>query len=212
METIVSFAINLLIVLVSSLLWRVRGGLGERQGIEIPCNKIYYALFFGLIAWLYMNDWSLALLGVAASYLSYQLYGWGKYVGAVTGGNLDKYEEECELIDDLLDSCRITFGEKSAKVWNFIFRWWPVEERTYYLWEFPRLYGFLGTSLTGLIMSVICGLFLHSWTYILMGAGMGVCYLLGHLVCVYIKNDGKDGWNWGEWIYGAYLGLMLVVA
>lgn len=175
---------NILIVLLSALLWRVRGGLGERQGIEIPCNKIYYALFIGVIN-AYLHGWDIqdGIIGIIAAYTSYQLYGWGKYVGAVTGGNLNKEEKECELVDDLLN-CETLYAS-------------------------PRLYGFFGTSLTGLIITFIIGLAFGELLFMVSGIGMGFCYWLGHIVCDYVKDDGKSGWNWGEWVFGAYLGLFI---
>lgn len=123
------------------------------------------------------------IIGIIAAYTSYQLYGWGKYVGAVTGGNLNKEEKECELIDDLLN-CETLYTR-------------------------PRLYGFLGTSLTGLIITFIIGLAFGELLFMVSGIGMGFCYWLGHIVCDYVKDDGKSGWSWGEWIFGAYLGLFI---
>lgn len=202
---------SFLIIALSALLWRVRGGMGERQGIEIPCNKIYFAIFIGVVNSC-IHYWTIkdGVIGVIAAYTSYQLYGWGKYVGALVAGHLNKLEKECELIDEILDACRITFGKKSAKLWNFLFGWIvKVEPKTYYLWDYPRVYGFLGTSLSMFIVTFIIGLAFGSLSFMLSGLMGGFCYYLGHLVCKYIKDDGKNGWNWGEWIFGAYLGARI---
>ena len=44
----------------------------------------------------------------------------------------------------------------------------------------------------------------------LSGLAMGVFYWLGgQLEKLYAL--GKQGWNWGEWLFGAYLGGMLVL-
>ena len=205
------FLWSLLIVILSSLLWRIRGGLGERQGMKLPMNKIWYAIAFGIYCcFFYGFNLECWLIGFIDCYTSYQLYGWGKYVGAVTSSYLNKDEKECELIDDILDNMHITISQKTANIFNKIFgRWFEIHEGTYYLWDYPRLYGFLGTSLTGLMITFLWGLYLNSLWFMLSGLGMGLCYYVGHLVCDYIKDDGKKGWNWGEWIYGAYQGAWL---
>lgn len=42
----------------------------------------------------------------------------------------------------------------------------------------------------------------------LCGLGMGICYWIGgQLEKLYAL--GKGGWNWGEIIFGAYLGVVL---
>ena len=46
METMI-YLISLGIVVISALLWRIRGGLWKEY---IPENKIWYALFFGILA------------------------------------------------------------------------------------------------------------------------------------------------------------------
>lgn len=183
---------SILIIAISSFLWRVRGGLDIWKGENVPLNKIWYAVAFAVyvgfcFGFLIEN----LFIAFAACYISYQLYGWGKYIGALISGNLNKQEKECELIDDMLDNCHITFKSKVV-----------------YLWEYPKLYGFFGMCLTGFIITFLWGLFLVDLTVILSGLGMGLCYYLGSLLCK-LKDDGKSGWNWGEWIFGAYLGVLL---
>lgn len=183
---------TILIIALSSFLWRVRGGLDIWKGGNVPANKIWYAVGFAIYAGFYFSFTAENLLiAFIACYTSYQLYGWGKYIGALTSGNLDKQEKECELIDDLLDNCHVTFKGKLV-----------------YLWEYPKLYGFLGICLTGLIITFLWGLFLTNLAIMISGAAMGICYYLGTLLCK-LKDDGKSGWNWGEWIFGAYMGAVL---
>ena len=50
--------------------------------------------------------------------------------------------------------------------------------------------------------------FLADLIVMISGVGMGLCYYLGTLLCK-LKDDGKCGWNWGEWIFGAYMGVIL---
>lgn len=166
---------SLLIILLSSLLWRVRGGL-KINDKKLPLNKVWYAVFFAIYGCLYFG-WGveLFLIGFVASYASYQLYGWGAYLGALLMGSTP--HEECELIDDLLVK---------------------LEPK-------PKLWGFCGTCLTGLIITFLWGLFLNNIAVMLSGLAMGVCYWLGGK----INNEGKNGWNWGEWIFGAYEGAVL---
>lgn len=40
------------------------------------------------------------------------------------------------------------------------------------------------------------------------GLAMGVCYWIGGLL-EKLYPLGKAGWNWGEWIFGGYLGVLL---
>ena len=134
---------SILIVAISSFLWRVRGGIDIWKGGNVPMNKIWYAVGFAIYAGFYFGfSVQNILIAFIACYTSYQLYGWGKYIGALTSGNLDKQEKECELIDDLLDNCHVTFKGKVV-----------------YLWDYPKLYGFLGTCLTGFIITFLWGLF-----------------------------------------------------
>ena len=182
------------IVILSAFLWRIRGGLWEEY---IPENKIWYALFFGIFGYFYFgNSLEKAVVGGIACFTSYKLYGWGLYLGRLLEGgqlnpNLVQYRE-CELIDDLLYSCRIT-----------------LKGKTFWLYENPKWFGFCGTTLTGLIITFLWGLYFGSLPLMLSGLGMGVCYWLGSLLEKF-KALGKSGWDWGEWIFGAYMGAWLV--
>ena len=186
---------SLLIVALSSFLWRVRGGLDIWKGGNVPMNKIWYAVGFAIYAGLYFGFLAENLIiAFITCYTSYQLYGWGFYVGALVSDGCvidpDK-DRECELIDDLIMPLHITLkGQK------------------YYLYQYPKLFGFVGVCLTGLIITFLWGLFLANLTVILSGLGMGLCYWLGDLLDKLIP-DNKSGWNWGEWIFGAYMGAIL---
>lgn len=186
------YAYSLVIIALSALLWRIRGGLWKDY---IPMNKIWYSLFVACLGCIYFG-WYFEnfLIGFVDCYASYQLYGWGLYIGALLGGVacLNPYRDfECELIDDLLYSIRFSFKGKSV-----------------FLYEYPRLFGFLGTSLTGLIITFLWGLFFADISIMLCGLGMGVCYWIGGQLEKLYKL-GKGGWNWGEIIFGAYLGVVL---
>lgn len=184
-----------LIIALSAFLWRIRGGLWKEY---IPANKIWYALFFAICGYFHFgNSLEKAIIGFICCYVSYQLYGWGLYIGRLLEGgklnpNLVQYRE-CELIDDLLYSCRVSY--KGKNVW---------------LYEYPKLFGFCGVTLTGLIITFLWGLYFGSLPLMLSGLGMGVCYWLGGKL-EKLKALGKSGWNWGEWLFGAYLGGVLAV-
>lgn len=186
---------SILIVALSSFLWRVRGGLDIWKGGNVPANKIWYAVGFAIYAG-FCFEFSLDNLIIAfiACYTSYQLYGWGLYIGTLVGDGhviAPEKDRECELIDDLIFSLYITLkGQK------------------YYLYEYPKLFGFVGTCLTGLIISFLWGLFLGDLAVMLSGLAMGLCYWLGDLFDKLV-SDKKSGWNWGEWIFGAYMGVIL---
>lgn len=182
--------VALVIVLLSALLWRVRGGL-RINGKKLPANKIWYSVFFAIYSCIYFSpDMQIFAMAFIDCYTSYQLYGWGPYLGGLLNGtsfNRD-VDAECELIDDLLYPCRIT-----------------IKGKTYWLKDYGHLFGFCGTSLTGLIITFLWGLFLNDFWVMVSGLGMGVCYAIGGL----INNEGKNGWNIGEWIFGGYLGAIL---
>ena len=75
---------SLLIVAISSFLWRVRGGIDIWKGGNVPMNKIWYAVAFAIYAGFYFGfSIQNILIAFIACYTSYQLYGWGKYIGAL---------------------------------------------------------------------------------------------------------------------------------
>lgn len=202
---------SFLIIVLSALLWRIRGGLWKKY---IPMNKIWYAVFFACYSCFYFS-WGLEnfIIGFTDSFTSYQLYGWGLYIGSLLTGVYalnPAVDKECELIDDLLYSIKITFSQTSAAVFNWFFGWlgWRVEAKTYHLYEFPKAFGFLGTTLTGFIITFLWGLFLGSLPVMLSGLGMGVCYWIGGKL-EKLYPLGKNGWNWGEIVFGAYEGVFL---
>lgn len=205
-----TFVYALIIVVLSALLWRIRGGLWKEY---IPMNKIWYSVFFAIYSLCYfVPDVTIFLIGFVDCYTSYQLYGWGSYIGGLLNGTSFNREKdaECELIDDLLYPCRITFGEKSAKWFNILLGWTGLhaEPKTYWLKDYGRLFGFCGTSLTGLIITFLWGIFLFDFVIMISGLGMGLCYLLGYYLNKLIPEQ-KAGWGYGEWIFGAYIGAIL---
>ena len=183
----------LLISLIDSFLWRVRGGLRMYKDKKFPLNKIWFAVAFGIEAGILKGwDWSLAITTMIATLVSYQIYGWGEAVGCLLCGSKPYPERsDCDLIDDILDTAKIT-----------------IKGKTIYLTDYPVLWGWCWLSLRGLILSFIIGLALNSIPFMLCGIAMGTVYWLGGQFNKLI-DDGKCGWKWAEWFFGAYLGFCL---
>lgn len=182
-----------LICLVSSFLWRVRGGL-KFWGHKVPLNKLWFAPFFGG-AYCYLTGWSWNVFAIVslATFVSYQAYGWGEYIGCLLCGSKPSERSDCDMVDEIVDSLKITWKGK-----------------VYKLTDYPVLFGWVGLSLRGLILSFIIGLGMQNFWFMLVGLGMGTVYWLGGLVNKLI-DDGKCGWRWAEWLFGLYLGIMLCV-
>lgn len=185
---------KLLIECISSFLWRVRGGL-KFLGHKLPLNKVWFALFYAG-AFCYLDGWDLNTFTVVAiaTLVSYQEYGWGEYVGCVLGVSKPSERSDCSLVDDIVDTLKITWKGK-----------------VYKLTDYPVLFGLVGLSLRGLILTFTIGLAIQNIPYMLTGLAMGSIYWLGGWICRHIKDDGKNGWNWAEWLFGFYLGLVLVL-
>lgn len=185
-----------LIIVLSSFLWRVRGGL-RFWGHKAPLNKIWYALGFACYGCVYFS-WNIEnfVIGFLASFIGTQAYGWGLYAGRLIHGgelkpNLTQYRE-CELIDDLLYSIS-----------------WTIKGKKTHLYEKPRLFGFLGMTLTGLIISFLMGLFTADLVIMISGLGMELCYLAGIYINKLLPAEKNGELNCGHWLFGAYLGAVL---
>lgn len=183
----------LIISLIDSFLWRVRGGWRiPYTDKKAPLNKIWFAVAFGIEAGLLKGwDWSLVITTMIATLVSYQAYGWGEYIGCLLCKSKPSERSDCDLVDEIVDSLKITYKGK-----------------VYKLTDYPVLFGWVGLSLRGLILSFIIGLALNSIPFMLCGLAMGTVYWLGGLFNKII-DDGKYGWKWAEWFFGAYLGLTL---
>ena len=182
---------SLVVCLLCSFFWRVRGGL-EFWGHKLPLNKVWFALIYAG-AFCYLTDWCFNIFVVLAlaTFVSYQVYGWGEYLGCLLLGAKPTERSDCDLIDDIVDN--LHWGDK-------------------YLTDYPYLFGFIGTSLRGLIMTFIIGLAIQNIPYMLSGLGMGVCYGIAGLIARKALNKyDKTGWNIGEYIYGFYLGVALCI-
>ena len=193
-----------LIPFLCSLGFRVRGGLFERQWRRLPLNKWWFAAIFAACScWLKGFDWNYYLVVFIAARLSTQLAGWGEYVGCVLGmAQPQPDREDLPKVDHILDNMK--WDAHDVKVWK-----WTVHIPAFNLLDHGVLFGWLGLTVRGLYMTFIIGLALQSIPFMLCGLAMGSIYWFAGWLYRLGLNDGKGGWNIGEWIYGFYLGVIL---
>lgn len=183
---------SLIICLLSSFLWRVRGGL-KFWGHKVPLNKVWFALFFGG-AFCYLTSWSLNVWAIVslATFVSYQAYGWGEVKSCALGvGKPDDSRSDCDLVDDIIDNIA-WHGHK--------------------LKDYPILFGIIGTSLRMLIMTFTMGLAFRNIPFMLCGLGVGlIYYIIGLFARKILKKYDKTGWNIAEWVEGLYWAICLIL-
>ena len=186
--------------------FRVRGGLFERQWRRLPLNKWWFAAIFALCAcWLKGWDWNYFLVVFIAARLSTQLAGWGEFVGCAIGAAKPQPERsDFAEADEFVDNFEIQ--ERDIKIWK-----WNIHIPHFKLTDYPQLFGVVGLTFRGVYLSFIIGLALQSVPYMVWGLPMGVIYWFAGWLYRRGLNDGKSGWNIGEWLYGPYLGLGLVL-
>lgn len=182
-----------IISLIDSFLWRVRGGWRiPHTDKKVPLNKLWFAVAYGIEAGILKGwDWALVITTMIATLFSYQSYGWGEYVNSLLTGDKPTDRSDCDLVDDIVDNIKFTFKGHSFK-----------------LTDYPKVWGWLGLSLRGLLLTFFIGLALNSIWFMPTGFAMGTVYWLGGQFNK-IKDDGKCGWKWAEWFFGFYLGLIL---
>ena len=197
----------LLVIILCSFGFRVRGGLGERWGWKFPLNKYWFAALFTPCA-CWINDiWTLNyfLVVFIAARLSTQLAGWGEAVGCALGvakpdlNRIDMYEA-----DDFCNTFEIQ--ERDIKIWK-----WNIHIPHFKLIDHPQLWGVTYLTIRGAYLSFIIGLALQCIPYMLWGASMGVIYWFAGWLYRKGLDDGKSGWNIGEYCLGGWLGLGLVL-
>lgn len=180
--------INVVLVLVGGLMYRIRGGLDMPfTDKHFPLNKLWWATYCTFVCW-YLFGFDLTLLVTCwiACRMSTQIAGLSKYVVACTQGKLtDPFEIEVYTIDRIVNALHITI--KGKKV---------------YLYEYPFIYGIIAMGMRGLLLTFIVGLCFHSVLYMLSGACLGLVYYCGGLIDRHIYPDGKGGWNWSEYLAG----------
>lgn len=179
---------NITLIILGAILYRVRGGLGD-----INNNKIYFPLFIGLLyGWIFSWDIKAIINGTLGAYIAQQIAGWGAYRGSLIAGA--KPATECSMIDDIINSLKIT-----------------VDGRIYQAINMPRFWGFLGCSLRGLVSSYLIGSNIPDSAIKYCGILVGVCYLIPTIILWKTKyHNTKLAWNLGEYLEGAlYVGALL---
>lgn len=185
---------QILSILCGAILYRIRGGgFGD-----IPNNKIYFPIFIGILYGI-LSQWSIEYIinGFAAAYIAQQIVGWGAYRGALVNGSPidpDK-DQECKIIDDILNTLKITLDGKVYKVSDY-----------------PRVWGFIGCSLRGLLSSFIIGSNIACTELKYCGILVGLCYLLPVIILWKTKyHNTKTAWNLGEYLEGALYTYVFVM-
>lgn len=193
-----------IIPVLVALGFRIRGGLFERQWKRLPLNKWWFATIFALCAcWLKGWDWNYFFVVFIAARLSTQLAGWGEYVGCVLGmAQPQPDREDLPKVDHILDNMK--WDAHDVKVWK-----WTIHIPAFNLLDHGVLFGWLGLTVRGLYMTFIIGLALQSIPFMLCGLAMGSIYWFAGWLYRLGLNDGKGGWNIGEWMYAFYLGVIL---
>lgn len=145
---------------------------------DIWQNKIWFPLFIGVAySWLFDWSWLLGILGFLVAYVAQQCCGWGAYRGSLAAGATPA--SEVAMIDEVLNSSS-----------------WLVAH--------PRLWGFCGCSLRGLLSSYQFGLLSQSLIVGLSGLLVGFCYAIPTLLLWPTKyHNTKAAWNLGEFLEGA---------
>lgn len=188
--------VSLIISFLSAFGFRVRGGLDiPFTNKNFPLNKFWWAFIFaGCAKYLYQGDWNLYWVVFLATLISTQVYGWGEYCGCALSGNKPTERSDCDLVDDIVDNLKIS-----------------CKGKVYKLTDYPYLFGVVGLSLRGLIISFLIGLSLNNIPFMIYGLAMGFIYYLCGLFSRKVIPLEKDGWCCAEWCFGYYIGLMLCV-
>ena len=184
---------QILATLCGAILYRIRGGgFGD-----IPNNKIYFPIFIGILYGI-LSNWSIEYIinGFAAAYIAQQITGWGTYRSALVSGSTDyRVEEECPMIDDIINTLKITFDDKVYKISDY-----------------PRICGFIGCSLRGLLSSFIIGSNIACTELKYCGILVGLCYLIPVIILWKTKyHNTKTAWNIGEYLEGALYTYVFVM-
>lgn len=213
----ISFLISFLQSFMSSLTFRIRGGLRMYKDKKFPLCKWYFATWMAILRCI-LSGWGIAsfVTMFIAAKMSTAISGWGSYIGALLGGGPVSEEDTDDLnITDFVKNTLFPAFNTFAK-WcenHKGFRWIPKKmvflTKTYK--EAPRAYGFLTLSLRGGLTTFLMGLAANSVWYMPVGLLQGTVYWLGGWTCRHIYNDGKLGWKISEWYWGFVLGLFAVL-
>lgn len=183
----------IIISLLVAIGYRARGGMFEQWGFRLPLCKFWFCAIFTICA-LYLTGllyWQHIVCLLIGSKLSTSFCGWGEAVGCALGLRKPNPKEMNELdFDEFCD--------------NFEFRGWKLIDH-------PQAYGVVWLTMRGVLLSYLIASPMNNVWYILAGAPMGIIYWFAGWLYRRGLNDGKGGWRTAEWLFGFYLGLLLVV-
>lgn len=202
----------LLNTLLSSLTFRIRGGLRiPGTDRKFPLCKLWFAIWCTFVMYI-LHGFRISSLitTLIAGKMCTSFSGWGTYIGALLkGGPISETDKDDLNITD--------FVQNKVFPWLGKTKEWCLKHK-HFTWlgkllpdscykNNPRLYGFITLSLRGGLTTFILGLAFNSPWYMLIGLLQGTVYWLGGLTCRHIYNDGKYGWKISEWYWGAVLGF-----
>lgn len=145
----------------------------------VKYGKIINVLAFGAFIFFFTTSYSqVAVLYAFLMMYAGQSLGWGDYIGAL-GGWRTQNLSEVDIIDEHLE--------------NYLDR--------------PKLWGFLGLTVRGLLWGLCLGLALSSFWPVVAGLLMGAIYYLAiEVERVLGKSKAPDdGWELGEYLFGGVL-------
>ena len=144
-------------------------------------DKVHLSLLFAFVLAITSFDFITAFLVVATTAIG-SSFGWGKYIGALEGRDTTALNE-VPFIDKLI----IKFKNR------------------------PKLWGFIGLSLRGLLWTIWYLFLASSLVDIVLisiaGLSMGICYYISHK---FFSKDGS-GWEAGEFIFGAIIWCLITL-
>lgn len=199
----------LLIILICSFCFRVRGGFGEKWDWKFPLCKWWFCIGWTACSIYLMptTDWSSWLfwekiISIAlGARLSTQFCGWGEAIGCALDTRKPDPHEYNELdFDEFCDN----FTWKEHKI-----LWWTIPAGK--LIDHAVAFGIVWLTLRGVLLSYLMASPMNSIGLMLWGAPMGVIYWFAGWLYRHGLDDGKSGWRTAEWLYGAWLGLGLVI-
>lgn len=190
-----TWLINTLIVLVGGYVYAIRGGINMPfTNKSYPLNKWWWAIYVCLLSGILVGwNWKLQLTAFIAGKTCTACCGWGRYLGAIISGVINWDDKDNLNINDIIDNLKI-----------------KIKGNVYWLKDFPRLYGIVGMSLRGGLLTFILGLCFHSMLYMCVGLSLGIVYWIATYINK-LYDLGRGGWTWGEICTGMLLSLFACI-
>lgn len=218
-----TYIYDAIIIALIAFCFRVRGGFGEKWGWRLPLCKWWFAVAWTVCCvilrnnfdWQSVEYWQDIISIFLGARLSTQFCGWGEAVGCALGVRKPDIHEMNELdFDEFCDN----FGweEKYIKILKITYHKvvyinWYLHIPEFHLIDHAKTYGVVWLTLRGVLLSYLIASPLDNIYLMLWGAPMGIIYWFAGWLYRKGLDDGKFGWRTSEWLYGAWLGLGLVL-